>query len=418
MNLLKTSVLNGVAVLIKTATLFILNKILAVYVGPSGYAAIGQFQNFIQMITTFAGSAINTAVIKYTAEYYESESKQRAIWRTAGSIVFLFSIIFTFLILIFQKKLSLYIFQTVNYQSVFVYFAVFLVFFNFNTLFLAILNGKKEILKLVIANILGSILSLGVTGTLAVKYHLYGALIALSIYQSLAFFVTLFLCYKANWFKFSYLFGKIDKTIAKKFAAFALMALVSAICVPFSQIVIRSYITHEFGLNYAGYWEAMIRLSAAYLMLVTTTLGVYYLPRLSELSQIQDIKAEIYLGYKVIFPLAVVASFSVYLLKDWIILILFTKAFLPMRELFLWQMIGDSLKIGSWILAYLMLSKAMIKLFVTTEILFSISSIVLTYLCTQFFGFEGVSIAHLVNYAIYWLVMSIFVFKLLNEKQV
>ena len=418
MNLLKTSVLNGVAVLIKTATLFILNKILAVYVGPSGYAAIGQFQNFVQMITTFAGSAINTAVIKYTAEYYADENKQRAIWRTAGSIVFLFSIIFTFLILIFQKKLSLYIFQTVNYQSVFVYFAVFLVFFNFNTLFLAILNGKKEILKLVIANILGSILSLGVTGTLAVKYHLYGALIALSIYQSLAFFVTLFLCYKANWFKFSYLFGKIDKTIAKKFAAFALMALVSAICVPFSQIVIRSYITHEFGLNYAGYWEAMIRLSAAYLMLVTTTLGVYYLPRLSELSQIQDIKAEIYLGYKVIFPLAVVASFSVYLLKDWIILILFTKAFLPMRELFLWQMIGDSLKIGSWILAYLMLSKAMIKLFVTTEILFSISSIVLTYLCTQFFGFEGVSIAHLVNYAIYWLVMSIFVFKLLNEKQV
>ncbi len=36
MNLLKTSALNGVAVLIKTATMFILNKILAVYVGPAG----------------------------------------------------------------------------------------------------------------------------------------------------------------------------------------------------------------------------------------------------------------------------------------------------------------------------------------------------------------------------------------------
>lgn len=75
MNLLKTSFLNGVAVLIKTATMFILNKILAIYVGPAGYAAIGQFQNFIQIITTFAGSAINTAVIKYTAEYHEDEAK-------------------------------------------------------------------------------------------------------------------------------------------------------------------------------------------------------------------------------------------------------------------------------------------------------------------------------------------------------
>lgn len=416
MNLLKTSVLNGVAVLIKTATMFILNKILAVYVGPSGYAAIGQFQNFIQMVTTFAGSAINTAVIKYTAEYHEDESKQRAIWKTAGSIVFLFSVIFSLLILIFQKQLSVYIFQTVEYQSVFLWFALFLVFFNFNTLFLAILNGKKEILRLVVANIAGSFFSLIITGILAVKFHLYGALVALSIYQSVAFLVTLFLCYKANWFKFSYLFGKIDKVIAKKFAAFALMALASALCIPLSQIVIRSYLTHEFGLSYAGYWEAMVRLSAAYLMLVTTTLGVYYLPRLSELSNIQDIKKEVYLGYKFIFPLAVVGGFLVYILRDWVIGLLFSPSFLPMRDLFLWQMIGDTLKIGSWILAYLMLSKAMTKLFITTEIIFSLSLIILTYISTHIFGFEGVSIAYLVNYAMYWIVMSLFVFKQLQEK--
>lgn len=415
MNLLKTSVLNGVAVLIKTATMFILNKILAIYVGPAGYAAIGQFQNFIQMVTTFAGSAINTAVIKYTAEYYEDETKQRNIWRTAGSIVLLFSLIFSIIILIFQKQLSIYIFHTDLYQTVFVWFALFLTLFTFNALFLAILNGKKEVLRLVIANIVGSIFSLAVTSFLAIKYGLYGALVALSIYQSLAFLITLFLCYKSEWFKLSYLFGKIDKAIAKKFAAFAFMALVSAICVPFSQIIIRSYLTHEYGVTYAGYWEAMIRLSAAYLMLVTTTLGVYYLPRLSELSRLEEIKSEVYLGYKYIFPLAAIGSLAVYFLRDWIIAILFTKTFLPMRDLFFWQMIGDSLKIGSWILAYLMLSKAMTKLFVTTEILFAVTSILLTYLCTHMFGFKGVSIAHLINYGVYWLVLGYFIFKKLKE---
>ncbi|MDI1225601.1 MULTISPECIES: O-antigen translocase [Acinetobacter] len=416
MNLLKTSVLNGVAVLIKTATMFVLNKILAVYVGPAGYAAIGQFQNFIQMVTTFAGSAINTAVIKYTAEYYEDEHKQQSIWRTAGSIVLIFSLFFSILILIFQKQLSIYIFHTDAYQSVFVWFAVFLTFFTFNAFFLAILNGKKEILRLVIANIVGSLFSLAITSALAIKYNLYGALVALSIYQSLAFFATLFLCYKANWFRLSYLFGKIDKDIAKKFVAFALMALVSAICVPLSQMVIRSYLTYEYGLTYAGYWEAMIRLSAAYLLLVTTTLGVYYLPRLSELSKVWEIKSEVYLGYKFIFPLAVIGGLVVYLLRDWIIALLFTKSFLPMRDLFFWQVIGDSLKIGSWILAYLMLSKAMTRLFITTEIIFAITSILLTYICTQVFGFEGVSIAHLLNYGMYWAVMSFFVFKVLRGR--
>lgn len=416
MNLLKTSALNGIAVLIKTATMFILNKVLAVYVGPSGYAVIGQFQNFIQIVTSFAGGAINTAVIKYTAQYYEDENRQRAIWRTAGSIVLLFSITIAFLILILQKQLSVYIFQTDEFQSVFVWFAVFLLFFNFNALFLAILNGKKEILKLVIANIIGSLFSLSITGILAIKFGLYGALVALSIYQSTAFLVTLVLCYKADWFKFKYLFGKIDPDITRKFAGFALMALTSALCVPLSQIAIRTYMTGEFGIEYAGYWEAMIRLSGAYLMLVTTTLSVYYLPRLSELSAINDIKKEVYLGYKIIFPVALVGAMLVYLLRDWIIGLLFTDAFLPMRDLFLWQMIGDSLKIGSWILAYLMLSKAMTKLFIVTEIIFSVLLVFLTYLFTKIFGFEGVSIAYLLNYAIYWIVMSLTIFRNLRNK--
>ena len=414
MNLFRTSVLNGVAVLIKTITMFVLNKILAVYLGPTGYAAIGQFQNFIQMVTTFAGSAINTAVVKYTAEYHENETKQRAVWKTAGSIVFLFSLVFAILILIFQKQLALYIFQSLKYQTIFIWFAVFLIFFNFNTLFLAILNGKKEILKLVLANIAGSLFALVITGVLAIKLQLYGALIALSIYQSIAFIVTLILCHRADWFEFSSLLGKIDLGITKKFASFILMALVSAICVPLSQMLIRAYLTQEFSLAYAGYWEAMIRLSTVYLLLVTTTLGVYYLPRLSELSAIDEIKKEVYLGYKFIFPLAVLGGICVFILRDWIINLLFSPSFAPMQDLFLWQMMGDALKIGSWILAYLMLSKAMTKLYICTEIIFTVSLIALTYICTQVFGFEGVSIAHLINYGLYWIVISLFIFKQLK----
>ncbi len=414
MNLFRTSVLNGVAVLIKTITMFVLNKILAVYLGPTGYAAIGQFQNFIQMVTTFAGSAINTAVVKYTAEYHEDETKQRAVWKTAGSIVFLFSLVFAILILIFQKQLALYIFQSLKYQTIFIWFAVFLIFFNFNTLFLAILNGKKEILKLVLANIAGSLFALVITGVLAIKLQLYGALIALSIYQSIAFIVTLILCHRADWFEFSSLLGKIDLGITKKFASFILMALVSAICVPLSHMLIRAYLTQEFSLAYAGYWEAMIRLSTVYLLLVTTTLGVYYLPRLSELNAIDEIKKEVYLGYKFIFPLAVVGGICVFILRDWIINLLFSPSFAPMQDLFLWQMMGDALKIGSWILAYLMLSKAMTKLYICTEIIFTVSLIALTYICTQVFGFEGVSIAHLINYGLYWIVISLFIFKQLK----
>ncbi|MBJ9950987.1 O-antigen translocase [Acinetobacter bereziniae] len=410
MNLIKTSVLNGIAVLIKTVTMFVLNKILAVYVGPAGYAAIGQFQNFIQMVTTFAGTAINNGVVKYTAEYYEDESKQQAVWRTAGSIVLFFSLIFSLFTLIFQKQLSFYIFHTTIYQSIFVWFAIFLLFFTFNALFLAILNGKKEVLRLVVANIIGSVFSLIITSVLAIKYSLYGALVSLSIYQSLAFFVTLFLCYKADWFKLTYLFGKIDKNIAKKFSAFALMAFVSVFFGNIAQISLRTIIINKFDILYAGYWDAMTRLSGGYLIFLSTIMGVYYLPKLAELKFYKDIKYEVFYGYKYIFPIVIGMSLVIFFFKELIVKVLFTDKFMPMLDLLAWQLTGDVIKVGSWIISYMMLSQAMTKIFIITETFFALSIIPITILLTQYFGFKGVAIAFALNNLLYWIVCSMWSF--------
>lgn len=410
MNLLKTSVLNGVAVLIRTATLFLLNKILAIYVGPAGYAAIGQFQNFIQMVTTFAGTAINNGVVKYTAEYNEDKSKQQMVWRTASTIILSASLIFSFFIVIFQKKLSIYIFHTYDYKSIFIWFAIFLPFFTFNTLFLAILNGKKEVSKLVIANIIGSLFSLTITSILAIKYSLYGALVSLSIYQSLVFFVTLFLCYKADWFKIKYLFGKIDKNIAKKFSAFALMAFVSVFFGNIAQIFLRTIIINRFDIFHAGYWDAMTRLSGGYLMFVSTIIGVYYLPKLAELKFYKEIKNEVFYGYKYIFPIVIAISGVIFFFKELIVKVLFTDKFMPMLDLLAWQLTGDVIKVGSWIISYMMLSQAMTKIFIITETFFALSIIPITIVLTQYFGFKGVAMAFALNNLLYWIVCSIWSF--------
>lgn len=409
MTLIKTSLLNGIAVGIKILTMLGLNKILAIYVGPAGYAAIGNFQNAVQMITTFGSGAVKTGVVKYTAEYYGDEENQRQVWRTAGTIAVIGSFITGILVSIFSKPLSQLFLRDESYHTVFIWFSVTLVFFIFNALLLAILNGKKEIKRFIVANIAGSLFSLAVTGTLAVQFGLYGALTALAIFPSFSFVVTFFLCYRLPWFKLSYLFGTIDKKVALNLGKYTAMALTSAACVPLSRIIIRNYLGNTLGWEAAGYWEAMWRISGAYLMLVTTTFGLYYLPRLSEIKEIAELKAEIIHGYAIIVPIAAACGLTIYLLRDFIIGLLFTEEFAPMRQLFAWQMIGDTLKIGSWILAYLMLARAMVKLFIITEIVFSAGFVGWTYLFTNWFGLEGVTIAHAVNYALYWAVMGIFI---------
>lgn len=416
MTLIKTSLLNGVAVVIKMLTLLGINKILAMYVGPAGYAALGQFQNAVQMITAFASGAINTGVVKYTAEYHEDEEKQRTVWRTAGTIAITGALFTGLLVVIFSKSLAGWFLKDESYSGVFIWFAATLVFFVFNTLLLAILNGKKEIQRYVVANIAGSLFALLVTSFMVIKFGLYGALVALAIYQSLTFFVTLMLCYKASWFQINYLFGGINKQTAKNLGKYTVMALTSAACVPVSHILIRNHLGETLGWDAAGCWEAMWRLSAAYLMLVTTTLSVYYLPKLSELKTAAEIKKEILQGYKIILPVAAILGLIIFLLRNLIINTLFSSEFIEMEVLFAWQMIGDTLKIGSWILAYLMLGKSMMKLFIASEIIFATTFYLLTLHLTEIYQLEGVAMAHAFNYFFYWIVMGIFIGYTLTNK--
>lgn len=408
MKLIKTSLLSGIAVVVKMATLLGINKVLAIYVGPTGYAALGQFQNAVQMITSFSSGAINTGVTKYTAEYHEDEIKQRTVWRTAGTIVLLCSTVAAILIAIFNKNLAVLLLKNPDYSSVFLWLAASLIFFTFNSLLVSVLNGKKEIAKYVTASIVGSVFSLIVTAFMSIQYGLYGTLVALAIYQSLSFFVTLTICYRTSWFKVSYFFGGIDKTTAINFSKYTAIALTSAVCIPLAQVTVRSHIGETLGWDSAGYWEAMWRLSGAYLMLVTTTLSVYYLPRLSEIKDFSEIKKEIILGYKIILPVAAVSGLVIYLLRDFIVGVLFTKEFLPMRDLFAWQMVGDTLKIASWLLSYVMLSKAMVKFFILTEVISTAFYVFLVYVFTSAFGIEGTVMAYALNYFLYLMFIAFY----------
>lgn len=386
-------------------TLFGINKILAVYVGPAGYVLLGQFQNAIQIVTAFASGAINTGVTKYTAEYSDDPSKQQRLWATAGTISLTGSALTVLGILLFRREIATWLLHDESYHNVLLWFAAGLVFFVLNSLLLAILNGKTEIRLYVVANIVGSLISFFITMILVVSQGIYGALVALSIFQSGAFFTTLMLCRKATWFRVRYLFGLIDIGIAKNLGKYTLMAITSAVCAPVANMLIRDHLVMNFGSQTTGYWEAMSRLSGAYMMLFTSILGVYYLPKYAGLSSGDVLRREILNGYKIILPLVSICCIAIYMLRDFVITILFTRDFLPMRDLFFWYQIGDILKIGSWVLSFLMLGKTMMRSFMITEVVFTTSYVLLTYLFTSRYGLVGSALSYAVNYLLYWLTL-------------
>lgn len=411
MTLIKTSLLNAIAVAIKMLTMLGINKILAIYVGPAGYAAIGNFQNAVQMITTLGSGAINTGVTKYTAEYHADEAEQRKVWQTAGTIALVGSIVTGLLVAVFNRELADWFLSDEQYGSVFIWFGLTLVFFVFNTLLLAILNGKKEIKRYVFINIVGSIFSLIVSALMIVQFGLYGALLTLAINQSLVFCVTVALCYRTTWFKLKYLVGGIDKKSAINLGKFTAMAVTSAVAVPVSHIMVRNLLGENLGWDAAGYWEAMSRISAIYLMFITTPIGVYFLPKISEAKNIFIVTEEVRKVLLLVLPFTCILSVVVYLLRDFIIDFLFSKNFTPVSELFFFQNIGDLIKIAAWIYAHVFIARAFYKLYIFLEILNAFLFVILVYFLLDVYGVQAVVIAYAINNLLYLIELVFFLRK-------
>lgn len=409
MTLIKTSVLTAISTIIKVISGFVINKVIALYVGPSGLAVVGQLQNFMSIITTFSNGAITNGIVKYTAEYQTIQEKQK-IFSTSIIVSLVCSFVISILLFGFSGYLSEIILKDVQYASVFVVFGFTVFLFALNTVLMSILNGQKEIKKYVLVNIAGSIFSLFFTSLLIMQLNLMGALYALVVNQSVVFFVTLAFVVKSSWFKLEYFKQGVDKESLVKLSKYSLMAITSALTIPVSHLIIRNYIGENLGWDDAGYWQGIWYISTMYLMVITTSLSIYYLPKLSEIQDNKELKKEIFNGYKIILPIVIVMSLLIFLLKEYIILIAFSDKFMPMMELFAWQLIGDVIKIASWLLAYLMLAKAMTKIFIYTEIGFSILFVLLSIYFIDIFGLVGITYAFSLNYLLY-LVVMIFIFR-------
>lgn len=405
MSLVKTSLLNGIAVAVRMGVGLLLNKILAVYVGPTGYAVIGQLQNLISIVTTFAAGALNTGVTKYTAEYKDEAGKLDALWRTAGTITIVGSALGAVLLLTFRNQIAEYLLGNHVTALSIIWLAACLVMISLNGLFMAILAGRKLVHLFVIANICGSVIGLLVSGILAWRYGLPGVLVALSLSQGVSFFATIIICRNQGWCRLSMLWGRIDLELSRKLSRFVVMALTSAAVVPVSQILIRTHVGEVFGAAYAGYWDAINKISNIYLTLVTTTLSLYFLPRVAEIKDSITLRKEIFDAYKIIIPLISLASALIYMLRHFVVKFLFTDEFLPMAELMSWQLLGDVIKVASWLLGYVVIGRAMLKIFVITEVVFSVSLYVFSVYFAKMAGPSGLTMAYAFNYLVYFIVM-------------
>jgi PST family polysaccharide transporter len=176
------------------------------------------------------------------------------------------------------------------------------------------------------------------------------------------------------------------------------------------------HIADNFGWEMAGYWEALWRLSLTYLMFITTTLSLYYLPRLAELSSAKEIIAELQQGFKIIMPVIFLFALLMYTLRGILIKVLFSSEFEPVVGLFTWQVVGDFFKICNWLLSFVMLTKSMSKSYIFCEFFISFGFYFVALVFSRFWGIDGVIFAYaVVNFIALFLVAFLLVTQLKRQ---
>jgi PST family polysaccharide transporter len=379
-------------------------------------ALLGQLNSFSSISLSIASLGINSGVTKLVSEHQNIEQNIKSIINTGLIITLVCSTIVSFICLVFAKTISQKLFLTEDYYYVILIFGFTLVFYALNGLISSVVNGFKEFRLYVIIGSVASITGLLFTLFLVYFWKVSGALIAAVTYQSVIFFVSLFLVRKKLWISnirpinYSSLF-------ASQYFKYAAMTLTTALLNPTTSFWVRSYAIQELGINSAGIWEGINRFSSMYLSVITSVLGIYYLPQIAGLKEKKLIKNEVFSGLISTLPILLMISVLIFIFRDLIIIILFSPEFKPMKELFLNQLAGDFLKIASWMFSIIMLSKSMTTVFIISEVAITVVYISLVYLFTPMYGLQGIVLANTVHYAVYLIFSITLFFTYLNSNK-
>lgn len=411
MNILKVSFLSALSVAIKMLTLLIINKFVAYLFGPSGIAALGQFQNFQAAVRTLAQGGINSGVVKYISQFEDNEEEERKILASSVMMTLFMTFVISFIMFIFSNYLSFQLFETGKYSYILKTFSITLILFSLNQLLLSILNGYGEFKWYTLINVIQSLLGMALTLLLLYFFEFDGLLMSMVTSQSVFVFVLLLCPRVKRILKSRVDFYKNYYSYITKLLPFSLMSLSSALSLPIAMYAIRSLIINEHGWDSAGTWQAVVYISTLYMMVFSTVLSTYYLPKLSKTFKNVDVRKEILKGLYLFVPLYFLLSLILYFSVDFVIGILFTSKFLVIKELLPFYVLGDFFKLLALLFSYIMLAKSLTRLYLFTELVNYIFLYALSDFFIDYFGLVGVGYAYSISCLFYFCMVTFFLRK-------
>ncbi|MES2486374.1 MAG: O-antigen translocase [Bacteroidota bacterium] len=393
--LVRLTSLNSLSVVTRVIGGLLASKMTAIFIGPSGLALTGSFRNFLASLDAFSTLGLQNGIIKYTAQHEKEKDKLYRSLATSFIVIGMAVIVCAVVLILPAAYWSARIFNgNREYGWIFSLTGFALPLYSGSLLFMAVLNGFGKYRQVIWITIWSYAVGVLLSALLIYKMGLSGAFIGLLGTPFLMCIFAIFPVYKlTDGFAFLQL-RYFDRAVLRNLLSFSLMSVISAILGPTIYIALRNMLIGHSGGDVAGYWEGINRISAFYMMFISTFLGVYFLPKLSQATSDAETKGIFRSYYKLMVPLFSIGLLLVYVLRKFIISAILSEAFMPMEKLFIWQIAGDFCKVCSLILGHEFFAKKMTRAFIFAELLsFAILYTSGKFLITQF-GAEGAVMGH------------------------
>lgn len=376
-------------------------KQLALVQGPQGMGFLGNFMSLVAIATSLAGGGIISGIIKYLAEYTGNPKRQQQFIQNAFFYTILCSLLIILLGYSGLDAITHYVFGDSRYQMYILYFLGAQVLIAFNNFAFGVANGLGKNQYYAMMIVVGNSIAI-VVAYFAIRFGgMTGAVIAILAPVVLPFIPACGYCIKAGFF--SSWRGASFFTDANLLSRYSVMLLTTAFCFPFVEMIIRHRIIAIIGIDAAGYWQVVTRLSLAYLSFFSLFLSFYLLPALSaakEKSQIMAALRPVFFGIGGIFLLMIGIFWAA---RGRIILLTLSDAFIGVSHWMVLQMVGDFFRVLSWMAGIFLIAKAHTALYIITEIVQGALFLGLSYwLIPYYASLDGVMLAYLLTYIGYF----------------
>lgn len=375
------------------------SKIAALWLGSQGVGILGLFLSTINLIVSLVNVGLSTSLVRYLSGA-SSEELSRKLTITQWLLV-VSGAIGAVLVFVFAPTISQLTFQDSNFAWAFRWIAVSIFFKQLTTGYSSILQSQRKIKFFANANLIANALGILCTVPLYYYFEIEGVvynILLVAIIEALVFYWA----YRWNRFTESKVENKElikeSRGLLKEGFSFCLSNFITLLSV----YAVQVYVSHSSDFHTLGLYVSGFAVLNTYVALVFTVMGMDYFPRIAKLevttSEFSDeVNNQLYIGIIVLMPVLL----GLLLLAPWLIKILYSAEFLETKTYIYIASLGVFFKLFSWLVGYVLISKANNKTIVANAIIFNILFIVVHCIGFYINGLKGIAFSSTLYYLLH-----------------